>query len=239
MGVNWIHGSNFGTKLTDDVPCVLGKEIKPEDSLHFFFKAAVYEDFTITDDGVSGNEITKGQSSIYLWGYKFNNNSVYTYPFPSNFAFYDTSVRAYRVAGVMHMSGASPYEVPYLTIILQNADDSGGGYFNLIMLALTNYLQITLVMMLALWLKLVIFNILNVVLIFLFLIQKHMQKRIYRTILTRLTREFLMHHLLIMRKSICWTKNFILSTIHSLIIIVVLQLNIGETTDSSLDMIAR
>ena len=129
MAENWIHGTHWGIKLTDDVNCVLGKEIKPGDSLHFFFKAVVYDDYTVTEEGVTGNEITKGQSTVSpMYGYKFNNNSVYTYQFPANMAFTDSSVRAYRVAGYMSTVYRPPHDVPYLTLLVQNADDESAGF---------------------------------------------------------------------------------------------------------------
>lgn len=129
MGNNWIAGTHWGEKIVDDIECVLGKEIKPGDSLTFYFKAAVYENYTVTSEGVTGNEVTRGQSSVSpMYGYKFNNSSPYVYNFPAAFSFSDPDVRAYRIAAYVSSAWSPPYDKPYLSIIAQNADDETAGF---------------------------------------------------------------------------------------------------------------
>lgn len=59
---NWFYHAHQGVEVTKDLTATLGLEFGPDNELSFYMDSEAYENFTVTDEGITGDEIAPGQA---------------------------------------------------------------------------------------------------------------------------------------------------------------------------------
>lgn len=121
----WTHADRFGI-LIDNEKVVTQKllSVAPDNTLYFSMAQKVYKNFTLTEEGVTGERVTKGQSSVSpIYENILNQESVYEYPFPSDMTLPDGTDEYRAAAYVVTATGSG---MPYVQLLFKSYP--GGAY---------------------------------------------------------------------------------------------------------------
>ena len=78
----WIHSARYGLEITSDVGAKIGMTVG--DDFEFLYDSELYENFTVTDDGITGDLVAFGKATQTLSCRYINDGSPKTIPFPSD-----------------------------------------------------------------------------------------------------------------------------------------------------------
>lgn len=129
---NWFHSGHYGLKINnDDIGGILGKEFGPGKTINVGYFNTIYKNYRVSDDGVSGDVVTKNQSSSSpMYEYTLQNKAVLPFVFPDNWSLVDTSVEAYRICGILQGPSTGLYEGKYTIRLMFQPSNSTGTYLN-------------------------------------------------------------------------------------------------------------
>jgi len=122
----WTYADRFGI-LIDNEKVLTEKKlgVAPGNTFYFSMTQKIYENFTITEEGITGDRVSKGQSVVNpMYENIMNQENVYTYPFPSDMSLPD-GIDEYRAAAyVVPETGRG---APYIQLLFKAYPD-GSGY---------------------------------------------------------------------------------------------------------------
>lgn len=78
----WTYSTRYGLELTTDVSARLGMTVG--DDFAFLYDSELYENFTVTDEGITGDLVNFGQSTQVLSCRSINGGEVKEITFPTN-----------------------------------------------------------------------------------------------------------------------------------------------------------
>lgn len=63
---NWYYHAHQGVEVTKDITAEIGLEFGPDNELSFYMDSSAYSDFTVNEDGITGDIVEPGTTSINL-----------------------------------------------------------------------------------------------------------------------------------------------------------------------------
>lgn len=114
----WTHADRFGILIDNEkVPTEKLLKVAPGNTFYFSMAQKIYENFTITEEGITGDRVSKGQSVIGpMYENIMNQENVYSYPFPSDMSLPD-GTDEYRAAG--YVVPATGRGTPYIQLLFK------------------------------------------------------------------------------------------------------------------------
>ena len=85
----WIHSARYGLEVTSDIGAKIGMVVG--DDFEFLYDSELYENFTVTDEGITGDLVAFGQATQTLSCRYINDGAAKSIPFPSDWAVLDVS----------------------------------------------------------------------------------------------------------------------------------------------------
>lgn len=122
----WTYAERFGVLIDNEkVPTQKMLEVAPGNTFYFSMSQKIYKNFTITEQGITGERVSKGQAVVSpMYENIMNQENVYTYPFPSDMSLPD-GLDGYRAAAyVVPTTGRG---TPYIQLLFKAYPD-GSGY---------------------------------------------------------------------------------------------------------------
>lgn len=121
----WTYADRFGLLIDNEkVPTQKLLKVAPGNTFYFSMAQKIYENFTITEEGITGDRVSKGQSVVGpMYENILNQESVYTYQFPSDMSLPD-GTDEYRAAA--HVVPATGRGTPYIQLLFKSYP--GGSY---------------------------------------------------------------------------------------------------------------
>ena len=111
----WTYADRFGILIDNEkVPTEKKLGVAPGNTFYFSMAQKIYENFTITEEGITGDRVSKGQSVVSpMYENIMNQENVYTYPFPSDMSLPDGTDEYRAAAYVVPATGrGTPYIQP-------------------------------------------------------------------------------------------------------------------------------
>lgn len=121
----WTYADRFGILIDNEkVPTQKLLKVAPGNSFYFSMAQKIYENFTITEEGITGDRVSKGQSVVNpMYENILNQEAVYTYPFPSDMSLPDGTDEYRAAAYVVPATGRG---TPYIQPLFKKYPDDGG-----------------------------------------------------------------------------------------------------------------
>lgn len=114
----WTYADRFGILIDNEkIPTEKKLGVAPGNTFYFSMAQKIYENFTITEEGITGDRVSKGQATVSpMYENIMNQENVYTYPFPSDMSLPD-GTDEYRAAG--YVVPATGRGTPYIQLLFK------------------------------------------------------------------------------------------------------------------------